>query len=88
LAQVQFVVDQHGQTTGVFLPIEIWQILLAWLEKLEDDEDRQLLTERLPKGRLSETPEMLRWDEVRTELINNDFKHFPTVSQPTPRPTQ
>jgi hypothetical protein len=70
LAGAQFVVDQQGQTTGVFLPVKTWQILLAWLEKLEDDEDRQLLRERLPQGRFSEASGMLRWDEVRAELVN------------------
>jgi hypothetical protein len=72
LAGAQFVVDQQGQTTGVFLPAKTWQILLAWLEKLEDDEDRQLLRERLPQGRFSEAPGMLRWDEVRAELGNDE----------------
>ena len=72
LTKVQFVVDHHGQTTGVFLPVETWQALLAWLEELEDAEDRRLLRERLPAGRLSEAPGMLRWEDIRAEMANDE----------------
>ncbi len=71
LARVQFVVDQRGQTTGVFLPIETWQALLAWLEELENKEDQRLLRERLPVGRFSEAPGMFRWDKVRAESVDD-----------------
>ena len=64
LTRVQFVIDHQGRTTGVFLPVEAWQALLTWLEELEDVEDRQLLRERLPEGRFSEAPGLLRWDEI------------------------
>lgn len=64
LKNVQFMVDRQGQTTGVFLPLATWEALLAWLEELEDAEDKRLLRERLSPGRLSEAPDMLRWDEI------------------------
>jgi hypothetical protein len=71
LCRVQFVVDQQGQTTGVFLPIEIWQALLAWLEEMENKEDQRLLRERLPEGRFSEAPGMFRWNKVRVESVDD-----------------
>lgn len=71
LENAQFMVDQRGQTTGVFLPLATWEALLTWLEELEDAEDRSLLRERLSSGRLSEAPEMLRWDEISARLADD-----------------
>jgi hypothetical protein len=72
LNQIQFVVDQHGQTTGVMVPVTAWQALVTWLRQLEDGEDRHLLRERLPGGRFSEAPDLFAWDTIESELGDDE----------------
>jgi len=65
LESAQFVVDHEGRPSAVQIGIEAWDLLLDWLEDLED---RALVKEALP--RLREGPKMagaLRWDAVRLE---------------------
>ena len=31
VSAVQYIADQHGQTTGVFIPIEVWRKIQAQL---------------------------------------------------------
>ncbi len=50
------------------VPVVAWQALVTWLQQLEDGEDRHLLRERLPEGRFSESPDLLTWDVVESEL--------------------
>lgn len=33
--RAQFVVNDRGERTAVFLPMETWQTLLAWIEEQE-----------------------------------------------------
>ncbi|MFQ5343753.1 MAG: hypothetical protein ACE5F6_19595 [Anaerolineae bacterium] len=65
LESAQFVVDQEGRLSAVQIRIEAWELLLDWLENLED---RALVKEALP--RLREGPKKagaLRWEAVRAE---------------------
>jgi len=65
LKSVQFVVNREGKPAAVQLDIEAWELLLDWLEDLED---REIATEVLP--RLREEPGKvgaLRWEDVRAE---------------------
>lgn len=65
LESAQFVVDQEGRPSAVQIGMEAWEILLDWLEDLED---RTLVKEALP--RLRERPEKagaLNWEAVRAE---------------------
>ena len=62
---VRFVMGQEGKETGVLLEIEDWQVLLDWMEDLED---RALVQSVLP--RLRHGPERagaLRWEEVEAD---------------------
>ena len=36
LAAVEFVIDRHGETKGVFLPLSAWEVMVEALEDAED----------------------------------------------------
>jgi hypothetical protein len=59
---VRFVMGQEGRETGVLLEIEDWQVLLNWLEDLEDRALVQSILSRLGRG--PERAGALRWEEV------------------------
>ncbi len=62
---VQFTVDQQGQTTAVVIPVALWHTLI---ELLEDTEDRELV--RTMQDRLRQHPEAssaLRWRDVEKQ---------------------
>jgi len=67
LAAVEFVIDRHGETKGVFLPLAAWE---AMVEALEDVEDlaiaREYLVRRAGTGVLREM-DLLRWEDVAHE---------------------
>ncbi len=62
---VRFVMGQEGQETGVLLEIEDWQVLLDWMEDLEDRALVQSLLPRLKRG--PEGAGALRWEEVEAD---------------------
>jgi hypothetical protein len=62
---VRFVMGQEGQETGVLLEIEDWQILLDWLEDLEDRALVQSILPRLHHG--PERASALRWKDVEMD---------------------
>jgi len=60
---IQFVVDGRGTVTSVVLSPEAWQRLIA---RLEDAEDRALLSKLAPK--LAQGPgDALRWSDVERD---------------------
>jgi hypothetical protein len=62
-AGVQFVVDRQGRVTSVVLTPEAWRSLVA---RLEDADDRALLSELAPK--LARGPDgALRWADVERD---------------------
>jgi len=62
---VRFVMGQEGQETGVLLEIEDWQVLLDWMEDLEDRALVQSLLPRLKRGPAGAGA--LRWEEVEAD---------------------
>lgn len=38
LRRVQYVVNEQGERTAVFLPFEDWETLVAWLNEQSEDE--------------------------------------------------
>ena len=67
LAAVEFVVDRHGETKGVFLPLSAWEAMVTALEDAEDlDTAREYLVRRAGIGSLKEMG-LLRWEDVAHE---------------------
>jgi len=67
LQSVQYV-DAKGKRFAV-VPAEDWQVLIEWLEGLEDLQlARQSLAELRQAGGDRERAGWLRWDDVREEL--------------------
>ena len=65
LESVQFVVGPDGRPTAVQMGIEAWNALLDWLE---ENEDRAMVKDAIPKLRLGpKAAGALRWREVRAE---------------------
>jgi len=72
LADVEFVVNQRGETKGVFVPAAVWEALLSALEDLEDlvvarDFLRQRATARSPEEMGFEP-----WEEVAHEWDDDE----------------
>ena len=61
---VRFIMGQEGQETGVLLEMKDWQVLLDWLEDLEDRALVQSILPRLQRG--PERAGALRWEEVES----------------------
>jgi hypothetical protein len=67
LQSVQYV-EAQGKRFAV-VPAEDWQVLIEWLEDLEDLQlARQSLAELRQAGGDRERAGWLRWDDVREEL--------------------
>jgi hypothetical protein len=60
---VQYVVDEKGNRTGVFLPFDEYQRLLERLEELEDVRDVEAA---------QADPDLVSWDEAKRELGLSD----------------
>lgn len=82
LEKVQYISDQNGNLTGVFLPIEVWRELESELETrylLQSDTMKQRLLEarRRDEGVLFEQlKEMVADPNIQYELkaINEEFE--------------
>lgn len=74
LKSVRFVVDPDGRPSAVQVPVETWEALL---ERLEDDEDRALVREKMARWRGGPTKAGApRWEDVKAEW-----------DSPEPKPT-
>lgn len=60
---VQYVVDDKGNKTGVFVPIEEYQRLLERLDEIEDVRDVEAAQAE---------PSLVSWDEAKRELGLSD----------------
>ena len=72
LADVEFVVNQRGETKGVFVPVAVWEAVLSALEDIEDlavarDFLRQRATARSPEEMGFE-----RWEDVAHEWDDDE----------------
>ncbi|WP_339905799.1 hypothetical protein [uncultured Cyclobacterium sp.] len=70
---LQYISDDQGQTTGVFIPIQEWNNLKSKYEGIEEDafivpdSQKEVVRERI---RNSKPEEYLSWDEVLQQLKN------------------
>ena len=67
LAAVEFVIDRHGETKGVFLPLEAWETMVEALESAQDLAiAREYLVKRTRTSSLKEMG-LLHWEDVADE---------------------
>src|SRR4051812_17280560 len=65
LSSARYVINAEANKTDIVLPLPIWEKLLEWLE---DQEDRALVREMLPRLKMGpEKAGALSWDEVADE---------------------
>jgi hypothetical protein len=72
LAEVEFVVNQQGETRGVFVPVAVWE---AMLSALEDVEDLAIAREFLSRRATARSPEEMGlqpWDEIADEWNHDE----------------
>lgn len=68
---LQYITDDKGQTTGVFIPIEEWNNLKSKYEGIEEEAytvpewQKEIVRERIKNTR---PEEYLSWEEVRQQL--------------------
>ena len=68
---LQYIVDDKGQTTGVFIPIKEWNNLKSKYEDIEEtvyvipEWQKEIVRERINN---TKPEEYLSWDEVRQQL--------------------
>lgn len=68
---LQYITDEKGQTTGVFIPIQEWNNLKSKYEGIEEDayvvpeRQKEIVRERIKSTKPSEYQS---WDEVRQQL--------------------
>jgi hypothetical protein len=72
LATVRYVLDANGQRTGVLVPLDSWQAILAsWkqmMETLEDQQNSAILQEWMDKRAAGKT-DTITLDALEEELI-------------------
>jgi len=72
LATVKYVTDAQGEKTDVIIPLVTWKALLAsWeqlIEKLEDQEDKDILQDWLEKRAKGEL-DMITLEDLEIERI-------------------
>lgn len=72
LESIQCVVDREGRPAAVQISIEAWELLLDWLEDLED---RMLVKETLPRLRAGPRKVgALSWKEVRNAWNRSELE--------------
>jgi hypothetical protein len=68
---LQYITDDKGQTTGVFIPIQEWNNLKSKYEGIEEDVhvvpewQKEIVRERIKN---TKPEEYQSWDEVRQQL--------------------
>ncbi|MDR9442579.1 MAG: hypothetical protein RI842_07645 [Schleiferiaceae bacterium] len=68
---LQYIIDDKGKTTGVFIPIQEWNNLKAKYEGIEDEADnilerqKEVVRERIQNTR---PEEYQSWEDVRQQL--------------------
>jgi hypothetical protein len=72
LADVEFVVNQRGETKGVFVPVAVWEALIS---ALEDIEDLAVARDFLSQRATARSPEEMgfeRWEDVADEWDDDE----------------
>jgi hypothetical protein len=72
LATVEFVVNQRGETKGVFLPLGAWETVLT---ALEDVEDLAIAKNFLSRRAMAQSPQemgLLRREDVAAEWDDDE----------------
>lgn len=73
---LQYISDSNGQTTGVFIPIEDWELLKEKFSELNDEESKMMnipdwhkdiVNERLAKYKKNPS-DVLDWNEVKDQF--------------------
>lgn len=68
---LQYITDDKGQTTGVFIPIQEWDNLKTKYEGIEEEAyvvpewQKEIVRERIKN---TKPQEYLSWEEVRQQL--------------------
>jgi len=68
---LQYITDDKGQTTGVFIPIQEWNNLKSKYEGIEEDayvvpeRQKEIVRERIKS---TKPEEYQSWDEIRQQL--------------------
>lgn len=68
---LQYITDDKGQTTGVFIPIQEWDNLKSKYKGIEEDVyivpewQKEIVRERIKNAK---PEEYLSWEEVRQQL--------------------
>ncbi|RED95246.1 addiction module component CHP02574 family protein [Marinoscillum furvescens] len=68
---LQYITDENGQTTGVFIPIQEWNDLKSKYQGIEEDAyivpewQQEVVRERIKN---TKPEEYLSWKEVRQQL--------------------
>lgn len=68
---LQYITDDKGQTTGVYIPIQEWNKLKSKYEGIEEDANiipewqKEIVRERFKN---TNPEEYLSWEEVRQQL--------------------
>ena len=68
---LQYITDDKGQTTGVFIPIQEWNNLKSKYEGIEEDAytvpewQKEIVRERIKN---TKPEEYLSWDEVQQQI--------------------
>jgi len=71
---LQYLIDESGETTGVFIPIEEWNEILTRLGNSEEilsvpEWQKEVVRSRLAKSNRSE---YVSWDKVKQQLLNKE----------------
>jgi len=72
LATVEFVVNQNGETKGVFLPLAAWETVVA---ALEDTEDLGIARDFLTRRAKADSPAemgLLRWEDIAADWDDDE----------------
>ncbi|MFC3417556.1 hypothetical protein [Algoriphagus hitonicola] len=68
---LQYITDERGQTTGVFIPISEWIKLKSKFEGIEEEAQtipkwqKEIIRERIKN---TKPEEYLSWNEIRDQL--------------------
>lgn len=68
---LQYITDDKGQTTGVFIPIQEWDNLKSKYEGIEEDAytvpewQKEIVRERIKN---TKPEEYLSWEKVRQQI--------------------
>jgi hypothetical protein len=72
LAEVEFVVNQQGETKGVFVPVAVWEAMLTALEDVEDLAIARDFLRRRAAARSPEEMGLQRWEDVANEWDHDE----------------